>query len=69
MSRYLQATEASVRALGWDGIVFTQRTDGTWVATAVKDVRYGVGLPTGRGATPERAAENLLRDPKLRPQS
>ena len=58
---YLEVVEARARALGWKGIGFTQHPDGMWVAIALKDVAYGVVLPTASGPTRERAAASLLR--------
>ncbi len=63
---YLEAAEASARALGWEGIGVTQRLDGTWVATARKGKQYGAALPTGTGPTREEAAASLLRTLRLR---
>ena len=61
----LDAAQASAHALGWDGIGFTRRLDGTCVATALKRVEYGAELPRGTGPTDEAGAASLLRTLRL----
>ncbi len=64
---HVEASKANARALGYGGIDFTQRLDGTWVATAPKGERYGAALPMGIGPTREEAAASLLRMLRPRP--